>query len=357
MSDLEYRFIEPDEHGEEMIALYRKVLGAEITREQYAWKYEEIPLEKMRICSAWDRDSGGLVGALAAFRRHFIRGGEIVVAYHLADAMVDARYRGQGIYRKILEMMMDFIGGEGALFWLGYPNDTAAPIYRKYENSEELYLSRRFVFMNGCSNLAFNYLKLRNPFNKRVASAGGPPVRLYNRIRAYGRKSGLILKPVEAFDDRVERWSFETARDFQFFPLRDAEFLRWKAIDVPAVIKKDLFTFWITNDGSRIGYCVLYRDIKRNILKIIDILCENPGRNLGSCLDAILGFAISRRFDTVITSVTGDLAGRRLKGTGFIELKPVRSRVYFYDEETWRNARYDGSFWYQTPIDRDNLFY
>jgi len=147
------------------------------------------------------------------------------------------------------------------------------------------------------------------------------------------------------------------ATHHQFLPLRDNDFLKWRAIDVPEVMRNDLFPYWFMKDGRKIGYCVLYRDGKRNILKIIDILCEDARNNLVKLFKTVRRFAIQNNYDAITTNIAGELYANALKSVGFIKIMPIRCTVFVLGEEFMSNCNFNNTFWVQLPIDRDNFDY
>ena len=130
------------------------------------------------------------------------------------------------------------------------------------------------------------------------------------------------------FDDLPEKWSFELAKQYQYFPLRDKKFLDWKVFAAPESIRKDLLVFWFLKGKERIGYGVFYHEKRRNRLKILDILCTNAKENLVDCFRAVKHFAITHRYDVVITNMSSNLYITAAKRGGFIKSEPVRCNIF-----------------------------
>lgn len=357
MPGLEYDIIDPGIHREEIRNLIEEVLGERFGNEKYVWKYEKNPLGKMKVWSVRDGDTGNLVAAFSAYKRHFIHQGKIVTIYQQADASVKAEVRKKGIFKQLILEMTDSLRQEEALFHFGYTNDRSAGVFRKLENVKELYLSNVYVYLNGVQNLINRKFRLEGNLGRCVTAVGNPLIKTYNFLRGFRRKPEIELEPLEVFDDLPREWSFELGKKHTFFPLRDKGFLDWRAVDVPTTLKNDLFVFWCVKGGKKVGYCVLYREVRRNILKLIDVLCRDSVEDFVSCLRAIVGYVINNSYDAITTNVASELYGNALMSVGFIKSIPVRCTVVFLRAELLKKFIFDGSFWLQLPIDRDNFDY
>jgi hypothetical protein len=357
--DYEIKLIDPSEHRDELYNLCREVFALEANIDQFIWKYEQNPMEKMMVWSAWTKQDNQLIAVFSAFQRHFIYNGEIVTVYQQADGIVKSEYRGQGIFRNLVNDMNSYMyrNKTGVFLLFGYPNRLSAHVMRKSDNARELYLSNVFVFINGFKNVGSTLLKSSNIIVSTLDLIFTPLIRFLNTIKGYNRESDVTLVPVKEFNDLPYKWSFDWAKDHIVFPLREKKFLSWKAIEVPEVIKKDLFTFWCVKKNQKIGYCILYRDINRNILKLLDFLCENDLEILVECLKSIRHFAISNKYDAITTNVASEYYKRALAMADFKKSKEVRSIISLINADFTDQEIFNQSFWLQMPIDRDDFFY
>lgn len=357
--NLVLRVIEPGPHRQVLMKMYREVFRETRSEDQFRWKYEDNPHGPMVVSSAWDTSRGddGLAGAFSAYRRLFLHEGRIVTVFQDADAMVDRTYRGQGLFAKLTDALSDQVAREGAPFHFGYSNGQSSPRLQKRPDARMLALSRSFAFPIGFANAASDYLHLKGIPARVAQAAGGLAVGAWNGVRRYGRRSLLSLEPVDRFDDLPFAWSQENAQYYRFFPVRNREFLNWRAVDVPPTLKAGTLPFWIKDGGTRIGYCVLYADASRNVLKLIDVLCSQPARRLAPCIAAIRSFAIANGYDVVTTNVAGALHQRALIACGFWPVSDVVSYLLVTDAKVMQHETYGGDFWLQLPIDRDNYDY
>ena len=357
-SNLELRILVPGEHRRALVALYREVLSGIVDEEQFRWKYETNPLGPMKVASYWDTSSGELVAAFSAYPRAFLHDGTIVRVFQGADAMVKSSQRGQGLFGKLTDALSDVVRAEGGLFHFGYPNDQSGPIFRRRSDSRVFAVSNAFAFVNGSKDIAATYLGVDGWRARVIDGIGTPLIRSLNLVRGFGRRTPLRLEAVEQFDNSSEAWSRELGRHLRFVPYRDGPFLQWRGLEVPAAQRADTLPFWICEGQERLGYCLLFQDTKRGVLKLIDLLCADPTRNLVRCLELIRWFVIDGGFDAVTTNMSGNLYQAALKRAGFLQVgPPIAGYVVFVDTELADRYPFDGAYWYQAPIDRDNFAY
>ena len=353
----EIRLINPAEHWDALYNLYRKILLGDAPMEQFLWKYKANPLGPMKVWSVWNLKSNQMIAAFSAYERQFIHQGKIVTVYQQADAMVQAEYRRHGIFKKLINAMSEHLRQKGVLFHFGYPNNKSGPIVRKYDIAREIYHSRVMVYINGFRNAAETLFKSDGIVVKILPPVLSPFIRSLNTLRGHKCKGSVTLAPLKDFNHLPEQWSLENAVLHQYFPYRSREFLRWRALEVPGFLQKDLFNFWCLRDGQKIGYFVLYRDSRRNVLKIIDHLCTRPKENMVECFRAVRRLAIKEKYDAVTTNVASSLYQKALLRAGFIRNKSVRCTIFFLQPKYLPEKDLPGNFWLQLPVDRDVIDY
>lgn len=357
-TEYEYKFIDPEMHEQDIVPLFEEIFQEKITSEQFRWKYLKNPLGPMIVSSVWEKQTNNLVGILSAFKRYFIYKGEIIVAYHFGDGMVKKQCRGKGVYRPLVDALVDFIRKDNAFFWIGYPNDNAAPVYRKYENNRELYISNVYYYANGVKNILDVLMKNKNAARLFTVILN-PLIQTFNFYFQKIKHDKVLLKPLDKFDDIIEIWSFESASGYNIFPLRNTKYLDWKTDNAPENIKKNVFKFWFEENDCRIGYCVLYNDSRRNILKILDILCANPEENNTKCFNAIVKYSVNNKYDAITTNLAGRkiIIADALRRSGFKKFKSIRSNIFILNKDMEDTLDMGDSLWFQAPIDRDDFYY
>jgi hypothetical protein len=358
-SPLTLGIVEPGPHRQALLALYQEVLQEGVTEEQFRWKYEQPSCGPMVVAGAWDATPNGpkLAAAFSAYPRRFLHRGRVVTVFQDADAMVDAAYRGRGLFGKLTDLLNAEVGRAGAPFHFGYSNRQSSPLLARREDVRILRISKSLAFPVGFRNAASEYLHLHGVVARATTAAGEAVVAAWNLMRRHHRSGGLTMVPVESFTDEPVAWSHENAAHYSFFPLRDREFLQWRTIDVPARLRGDTQAFWFTEHGRRVGYCVLYSDRTRNILKVLDVVCERPKPTLCRCVAEIRAHAIRSGYDAVTTNIAGDLHQGAFVKAGFWPVASIVSYAIITDPELMAAETCDGRFWLQMPIDRDNIDY
>ena len=355
--NLQVRLINPENYRDDIMRLLMEVFREEIDAEEFSWKYERIPYGPMCVWGVWDLDSQKMIAAFSAYKRFFIHNSKIITAYQQADAAVHKDYRGKGIFSLLINEITAHARKEGALFHFGYTNDLSSKVMRKHEDARELYVSDVFVFLNGSRDFAQTYLRLRGLLCNTVSRLGTPVIRAYNYFKGFLKAPmNCYLEPLHSFEDYPEEWSFNLARSHCVFPFRDKAFLQWRAIDVPKKLAMDLLPFWCVENGRKIGYCVLYRDKKRNIIKLIDLLSDE-GEDLRKCVSMVRYYAVQNNYDAITTNVASRIYQDAFQREGYLKVKKVRATVFLLDKVNFSDCGFDDSFWMQFPIDRDNFRY
>ena len=351
--DYEFNLVSPDKFRKEITDIL-ELKKEGISEDQFKWKYEMNPLGSTRVWSAWNKKTGEIAGVFSAFKRKFIYKDNILTVYQQTDAKVRGKYRRKGIFTRLINNMNLFLKNKGVLFHFGYTNIHSANVFSNFVISKELYHSFVLISINGTENIIRNQLNLKGIIANILISLTNPFVKIFNRIWQHYYKKEVVLEKLYEFDELPEKWSFETAKKHIFFPLRDKQFLEWKTFNAPLKIKKNILTFWFIKNNRKMGYCILINDRERNLLKILDINCEDFTSNLTTCFKTVKDFAITNRYDTVITNIASNIFIDSAKSAGFLKIKPVRCNIFFLQKNPIANNK---SFWFQSPIDRDNFYY
>lgn len=128
---------------------------------------------------------------------------------------------------------------------------------------------------------------------------------------------------------------------------RTQDFLEWKAFNTPPSLHGNVLNFLFQKNGEVIGYCVLFRDIPNNRMKILDLSCSS---HMKDCLREICHMAIGEKIDSVMSVMSGTKHLAALRSAGFIKIKSVRLSLIQLNGNDVEN-------FYLSPIDRDNFFY
>lgn len=122
---LVFRAMEPTQHD---LEAFRKCFarnGTPRTLDGLRWQYEENPTKMLFADLAM---SGERVAAIYAVQPSFVRvAGSRVLAAQSVDTLVDADFRGRGLFVKMAESVYQRVGGQGGAFVYGFPNANSAP--------------------------------------------------------------------------------------------------------------------------------------------------------------------------------------------------------------------------------------
>lgn len=125
---------------------------------------------------------------------------------------------------------------------------------------------------------------------------------------------------------------------------------------LPAALSDSTFARWIEREGKRIGYCILFREPRRKLLKILDCILQEPESQLAPALHAIVRFGAAEGCDGVLTNVSSGLYKSALRASGFIPGRALRCNL-LEGTHSFPLQSLDERFWLIMPIDRDHFEY
>lgn len=353
-STIEYLEVDPEKYGDQILGMFNKVFNNNVGTTEFRWKYLECIPEKMRTWAAIDNKKQKIAGFLSAFKMLFLQGGRTVACYQMCDGMVDPTYRGCGVFTNLSKSMFDDLRSEDICWIHGYANRLSGPILKRFENAINLNLSRSLFFPIGVGNL-LTVLSGKNMLASYVTRNLSAVLRAIRRVTLPHVPDGIELSPAHDFDFVQEDKYTHIANRHSVFPTRSSQFLRWKAIEVPVTIKKNLHPHIVTHDGQPAGYCILYYEEKRNVLKILDLIVFNE-KHFPSTLGCIKRIALTMQVDGILANVGSEFYQKKLSGSGFV--RGTKSECIVFDVRGHLAGEVpDGNFWYQMFIDRDTFFY
>lgn len=349
------REIDPAGHRQIIMDLFHLAYGEELTIDQFVWKYEENPQGKMRVWSIWDPERDLMVACYGAYARIFSRNATIVHTYQRADSMVHPEYRRRGLFTTLMNAMNASLQAEGnVLFQYGYSNDNSAKAIRRISGAREVYLSNVYVYPIGTGNIIARLFPTMTAC--RLARVTSPLLRGYHFMRGHHRDPGIRLARLTQYDQNVEAWSLELAAHYEYAPIRTREFMNWKVFRSPHFPEGSLTPHLLLRGRETIGACVLYADRTRNLVKVLDLLCTAPSRNLAPCVAAIRLHVTKRGYDAITANVSDGIVADAFRNAGF--LRSIKARCTIFPlQEGMTEPTVRSSFWHQMPIDRDNFSY
>lgn len=352
--ELEYRQLDLADSGRSVLKLFNEAFSAERTWDEFEWKYLQPPFRRLDVFGAIHIASGELAGAFACGLREYWRAGELVIGFQEADAAVDARHRGKGIFPSLLGYMTDFVRHEGGLFHYGFTNELSAAAMKKVGGNSENYSNRVFALPLGATNVV-RTVGLDGPIGSIARRLGGPIIRLVSTANIRKLRSELTLETASDIDDLPDIWARKWSNTYPLVPRRTERYLKWRVFEAPVAHLPNLRLHWILRNGTRVGYVVSYLEKRRNALKIIDLLCDPDEVELWQCLGATLPLAFELGVDAVSTNVAGEAHHRAFQRCGFIALANARCNIFSVSPDFSVERHLGSPTWYLAPIDRDTF--
>jgi predicted N-acetyltransferase YhbS len=138
VSAFEIRFAtEADAPG--IRALFARVFQAEMTAEEWQWKYAGNPDGWLATVAVLD---GEIVGNYSGSGVRFHLGGQERVAYAIGDVATDPKVRQlggrRGVFREMTEAFYAEVGRRGLPFCFGFPNDRALAVSHRFAGTVSL---------------------------------------------------------------------------------------------------------------------------------------------------------------------------------------------------------------------------
>ena len=314
---------------------------------RYAWSFEEIPSSGPRAC--WllvNHERQETAGAFCLSQRRFRVDHESMDLYRAADLSVDARHRVIWPARQLVASACNEAKTKGQIVF-ACPNKLAASVLR---------LSG-FVT---CGDL-IRYAKVLRvePYLRRMlrhplaAKAAAVPAQYALQALSYetwkGLPKGLVVAPVEEFDDRFDRLWERAASRFSIVGERTAAYLRWRYQRYP--MGGYAATGLFSDDGAVLhAYAIVHG--AGDHLTISDLFFERTDR-----LALLLADVIRRARRAGAASIAVNLFGGEaiiplLRRFGFSARPDRRPVLFFPATDTERLAFLSNpSNWYFTSGD------
>ena len=220
------------------------------------WQYIENPAKALLVDLAVCDDR---IGAIYAVQPARVRiQGSLALAAQSVDTLVDAGFRGRGLFTKMAESVYQRVGEHGGAFVYGFPNANSAP-----------------GFFNKLGWLSLDPVPfVIRPLRTRFLASKLPLGRHLNRlpdlrlpIRRLKPRANQEIRQVTDLDAGLERLWKRFALDVDVAVERSPEYLRWRlgkpgeryeCLGVFDGVQLLAFCAYTTVDkhGGRIGYVV-----------------------------------------------------------------------------------------------------
>lgn len=236
--------------------LYNAYYRAGRSLEEAVWLYADNPNGNAVIYAAFDR-SGRLAGMRPSIPYKLWWRGEERMAYEFADALVDPRHQGKGIFSRLVRMTCDWAEEEDCTLF-SLPNENSLAVYRRSPGLQVLGEGRTRAKPLSWMRYAHHQLK-----RGRGAAAGAS---CDLQARPVASDGEVRLRAVERFESDFGDIRAELQRRLASFTLRTREFLQWRYFGCPA---REYRVALVEERGQVRGYLVMR--IISGIAQIVDV--------------------------------------------------------------------------------------
>lgn len=249
--------------------LYHAVYGRPVDQAYVNWKFLENPAGEAFGYGAWDSDR--LVGFVSLTPYRVCINGEEHTASQGADTMVDAEYRGQGLFTKLTQNLLDEMNKRGWLWRYSAPGHMS---YTGYVNK----LGHRLVAV-------LPYLVKLRPrlILKTMLRLGGKSKENIGFRMGY---HSYRVRMVKEFDERFDQLWERTKNDHHISVVKSSSYLKWRYTRHPLHRHQILS---VEDQGRMKGFTVLrggnllemYGEVDSDLYKTMAKAIEKVWRSQG----------------------------------------------------------------------------
>ncbi|SDB58116.1 Acetyltransferase (GNAT) domain-containing protein [Desulfonatronum thiosulfatophilum] len=354
-NEFECKEVDPGEFANHILDLFNSVFHRNIQMDQFSWKYLASKPEKARTWLTTKKETGEVVAAISAFKMTFFHEHREIIAYQLFDAMVKDEYRRHKIFSNTIRCLYDTLKKEGVDLCLAYGNSRSIPALNKIlKDNVPMKSGHVFFHPIGLANVIQKF-SLPPSIKPLFTFSLSPLYKTFCKAKISLKTSNVRFLELNKFDF-VDMISMDKLKDMHIlFPNRNAEYLSWKAFGPPDRIKNNLIIYAITKNDSAVGYCILSKDEKRNVLVIQSILCIDE-MLLKEAIVGILRMACDLKYDGVLTNCSSKIYQEQYAKLGFVKGANVLGAINDMKGAFGDSIGKD-HFWLQEPMDRDLFSY
>jgi hypothetical protein len=325
------RFQEGDEEGIiQLLKLsFKEWAETENPINYWRWKYLGIPLGTKVILAL---ANGSVIGIGHEMYMNIKIGANIYHSEYGEDWATHPDYRGRGIYKKILEQILDAQDRKVIFdYWL-----STNPIIIK--TSEKMGLSTSFKFPYTITHLfkvknLQQHLKSKGLNDDILARGGLGVAKTLNKVKKIASKqpkisNAIIIKTPEKFGDYYNQFWSQISMQYNYILQRDANFLNWRYCD-PEGGQHIIKEAWIGDEFC--GFAVLrMRKIGQyNEGYIMDLLTLQENEEAANVLlSEACNFFDERGVNAVhLQAVKGNPLQSKAEQFGFVSSGALRSYI------------------------------
>ena len=264
-------------------AVYGLALNEEEWLKRWQWWHLDNPAGPPIIWLA--EHDGRIVGISGLIPRLMKLGDKIIIGGVGQDIMTYPTYRGQGMYRALINRVLDETSKKGMHVLYAFPNQRAWPLLVKKLHWVTICPSASMFKLLRLPNIMKRYVS--NRFLSRICATMGSPIvsLLLGRDGKSHKLAGLVINEISSFDTRFDDFWKKASTNYDIVVVRDRDYLNWRYINVPATDKADKI-YAAEKDGEICGYivldCVQGREVR--IGKISDIFVDLNQNEVSECL-------------------------------------------------------------------------
>jgi len=292
------------------------VFKRSLSREYWNWEFCRNPAGFTQAFIAVVGDD--IVGQYAVLPVRLKIMGETVFGTLGVDAMTHPKYRHQGMFVALANVLYAALARNGFPITYAFPNEASAPVVFKRLNWSYVCTLPIYVRPINIAKIAEIFVPLHISLSFASKALKSFPKTFLKRAKV-SRKGEYNVKWVKRFDDRVDSlWTRESGR-YKIAVIRDKAYLNWRYCDNP---ERDYRIIIAEKEDNLLGYMVV-RCQSRFGLKggmIVDLLVQHDR-------DYIFHILMHRALD-YFEQQNVDLAACMINGD-YTYLKWLRSNKFF----------------------------
>ncbi|MFN3533130.1 MAG: GNAT family N-acetyltransferase [Candidatus Brocadia sp.] len=347
--------IRPYQYGDEegINKLFNRIFHKSRTIEEWNWKFRENPASKDP--AEWivvaERD-GKVIGHYASLATEMKYDNRVIKAGQPVDTIIDPSAKaGMKLIGKLYDMHVKHNNGI-ALLGFGFPNETAYMVGKRFLGYKDL----------GEMVQLFKRLGLRVSLKRRFPWCPGRIIHLFHHISKVfyrfaiflrGFDTSTVVKSVDAFDERVNRFWNSIKDRYKIMTVRNMSYLNWR-------YKSKQYRIFVGEKSEELaGYAVTKIENSSDVRVgyIMDIFSRND--KIDSLLAGCLKFFIKQDVDYILCGLLRhDSLCTLLKRMGFREhkeIKPIQVVFAPLTEEVDTEYLLNPENWHLTYGDTDGF--
>lgn len=264
-----------DEEG--INALYQAVFGKVRSLEEWQWKFNEFSVgEPIIIVAELD---GKIVGHAACLKIPGAYQQVKVMMGERVDIMVHPDYQKRGIYKSIVNRMIEECENQNIDVLYGFPAQTAKQVFLKTAGGEDLGNIPRFLAIQRPGTL----IGAKLPLLSKAAKIADFPYRLASKRKSAYRLKEITMADFSVIDELYHRY----AAAYPLHAVRDSDYIQKRYLEHPT--RK--YKIYLLSQGEKfVGYTVLHTEKKQNgltVSTVVDLWAENFAPALSGMFRAV----------------------------------------------------------------------